>query len=171
MFPLNMYWFLIAALIPMLVGALYYSDMVFGKSWMKTNGFTKEMLEQGNMAAIFGTAYILSVILAFGLSGMVVHQGHVAQVMMPDVMVSGSEAQNQFNGLMEQYGYNFRTFGHGALHGAIVAVFLALPLIGINAMFERRGWKYIGIHVGYWLLTLTLMGGVLCKYLIWAPLS
>ncbi|MEM1124806.1 MAG: DUF1761 domain-containing protein, partial [Bacteroidota bacterium] len=32
----------------------------------------------------------------------------------------------------------------------------------MNALFERRGWKYIWIHTGYWFITLALIGGLLC---------
>jgi len=31
-------------------------------------------------------------------------------------------------------------------------------------MFERRGFKYIAIHGGYWMLTLGLMGGIICQF-------
>jgi hypothetical protein len=31
-------------------------------------------------------------------------------------------------------------------------------------LFERRSWKYIFINAGYWILTLTLMGGIICAY-------
>ena len=37
-------------------------------------------------------------------------------------------------------------------------------VIGINALFERKGFKYIAINAGYWILCLGLMGGVLCAF-------
>ena len=63
---------------------------------------------------------------------------------------------------MDQYGQNFRTFKHGAFHGTLSGIFYAFPIIAINALFERRSWKYIWIHTGYWILTLALMGGTVC---------
>jgi hydrogenase maturation factor len=36
--------------------------------------------------------------------------------------------------------------------------------VGINALFERRGGKYILVHVGYWIVTLALIGGVVCQF-------
>jgi hypothetical protein len=57
-----------------------------------------------------------------------------------------------------------RSFGHGALHGAIGAIFFVLPVLGINALFERKGWKYILINVGYWVVTLTIMGAIICGW-------
>ena len=61
--PTNFYMIFIAAVIPMIVGAAYYSPMIMGKSWMKVNGFMEEDLEGGNMLAIFGGAYLLSVVV------------------------------------------------------------------------------------------------------------
>lgn len=66
--------------------------------------------------------------------------------------------------LMEKYGTNFRTFKHGALHGFMSAIFIALPLIGINAIFERKSFKYIAIHSGYWIVVMTIMGAIVCGW-------
>jgi hypothetical protein len=37
-------------------------------------------------------------------------------------------------------------------------------LIGINAVFERKGFKYIAIHTAYWMLTMAIMGGIICAF-------
>ena len=163
--PTNFYMFFIAGIIPMLVGAAYYSPMLAGKSWMKVNGFKEEDLQGGNMLAIFGGAYILSVIVALGLSGIVIHQPSVLQLGVPEVSKVGSPEQLQMIEYMKMFGDKHRNFGHGAFHGGIITVLFILPIIGINALFERRGWKYVFIHFGYWLITLTLMGGLLCATL------
>ncbi len=163
--PTNFYMLFVAALIPMIVGAVYYHPKVVGNVWMKTNNFTEESLQGGKMAVIFGVSYIFSVLLTMVLFGMVIHQTQVLSLLMPEVMESGSVAQQDFYDIMDKYGNNFRTFKHGALHGALLTIFFVLPVIGINALFERRGWKYILIHTGYWLITLILMGGLLCQVL------
>ncbi len=169
--PTNFYFLFIVALIPMCVGAIYYHPKVAGNVWMRTNGFTEDSLKGGNMALILGLCYFFSLILSLGLMGIVIHQMAVYQVMMPEIEVSGSDAQTQFNDFMAIYGNNFRTFGHGALHGMATTLIIVLPLIAINALFERRGWKYIAIHTVYWLITLMLMGGILCKTLVFAAVS
>lgn len=163
--------YFLVALIPLLVGAVYYHPKVMGGAWMKTNGFTEESLQGANMALIFGLCYVFSFFIAFFLGGLVIHQGQVFAMMMPDVMESGSAAQQTFNDLMATYGNNFRSFGHGAIHGTITTIFFLLPVIAINALFERRGWKYVLIHTGYWLISLILMGGILCQTLVYASLS
>ena len=171
MFPSNFWMYFIAALIPMIVGAIYYHPKVFGTSWMKINGFTEETLKKGNMAVIFGVSYLFSLFIATTMAGISIHQGAVAQLMMPEIMDSGSAAQQQFNDLMSTYGTRFRSFGHGAIHGIFFTIFLVLPLIGINSLFERRGWKYIWVHTGYWAISLILMAGLLCSTLEWAPIQ
>ena len=138
---------------------------------MKTNGFTAEDLEGANMGVIFGVSYLFSVVMAFILSSFVIHQGGVFSMMYPEVLESGSAAQSEFNDLMSRYGEAQRGLKHGAIHGIMVAVLFVLPLLAINALFERRGWKYIFIHFGYWLICLILMGGLICQTLEYAPMS
>jgi hypothetical protein len=65
---------------------------------------------------------------------------------------------------MAKYGNNFRTFKHGALHGFISAFLMVLPVIGTNALFERKGFKYIAINVGFWIINFTIMGGIICAW-------
>jgi len=155
-----------AALIPMIVGAVYYGPL-FGNAWMKEVGKTKEELEGGNMLVIFGVSYFLSVLLALGLTGMTNHQQGLTQLfaMHPDYLTAGTEVGDLYASVMDKFGDAHTTFGHGALHGAIASVLLFLPLIAIVALFERKSAKYIGINFLYWLITLTLMGGVICPLL------
>lgn len=169
--PTNWYMFLLAGLIPLIIGSVYYNPKVVGGAWMKANKFTDEDLKGANMAVIFIIVYLLAVLMAFIMSSFVIHQGGVFSMMYPDVLESGSEAQNEFNQLMAKYGENQRGFTHGVVHGAMVTIFFVLPLIAINALFERRGWAYIFIHAGYWLICLMFMGGVLCHFLEYPPLT
>jgi len=162
----NPWILLVAALVPMIVGFVWYGPL-FGKAWMRTNNFTEQSLKKGNMALIMGLSYFLSIVLSLGLMGLTNHQSGVMQLFgtHPDVEVVGSEVHTLVTTINEKFGDRHRDFKHGALHGGIAAILLALPLIAINALFERRGGKYIGIHFGYWFITLILMGGVICQWL------
>jgi hypothetical protein len=54
-----------AALIPTIVGFIYYNPKFgFGKAWMSASGVTEEMAAKGNMAIIIGVSLVLSVMLA-----------------------------------------------------------------------------------------------------------
>ena len=35
---------------------------------------------------------------------------------------------------------------------------------GTNALFERKGFRYIAVNAGYWILTLMIMGGIICQF-------
>jgi len=168
--PTNFYMYFVAALIPMIIGATYYHPKVLGTAWMKSNGFTLESLEGGNMPLIMGTAYLLSFILVFGMTGAVIHQFSAFSLLVPEVMEKGSAIQVDFADFMAKYGDRHRTFTHGMVHGFEKTIFVALPLIGIVSTFERRGWKYVLIHTGYWLITLMLVGGLLSATLKFAQM-
>jgi hypothetical protein len=82
----------------------------------------------------------------------------------PGFAESTGEAFTYFQKFLSNYGDRFRTFKHGALHGVLSGVFLALPVIAIIARFERKSIKYVAIHAGYWVVTLAIMGGIICKF-------
>ena len=74
------------------------------------------------------------------------------------------ETQKFFSDTLQTYGNEFRNFTHGAIHGAIAGIGLALPMVTTNALFERKGFKYIAINSGYWIVCLILMGGFICQF-------
>jgi len=160
--------FFVAGLIPMIIGFIYYHPKVMGGAWMKANNFTEESLKGGNMAVTFGISYVLSVLAALALSTVVIHQTHIFSLFVPEVFDDGSAIQTMVNSLMAEHGGRYRSFGHGALHAAVTAFTLILPVMATNALFEQKGAKYIFINFGYWLITLVLMGGLLCQTLNYA---
>jgi len=156
-----------AALIPLVTGFIWYNPKTFANAWMRSAGLSEEQLKGGNMAVIFGLTYLLSLFLTLSVSTVVIHQAHVMSVLLnePGINDPQSEIGQFLSSFMEKHGRNFRTFGHGAFHGVLAGLLFALPILGINALFERRGGKYIAIHTGYWVVTLALMGGVICAWL------
>lgn len=67
MSTLNIWAILVATLSTFLVGWLWYGPL-FGKSWMTATGLSEEQLQQGNMAKIFGLAFVFELIMAFNLA-------------------------------------------------------------------------------------------------------
>jgi len=161
----NIVTLLIAAIVPMLVGFLWYS-LLFGKSWMQVAGMTEEKIKSGNMPLIFGLSYLMSFLASFLLFAMVVHQASLPSLFMGEEgFVTGSgDAFDQFTVLMEQFKGSFRTFKHGAFHGFFTGLLFVTPILAIQAMFERKGFKYVALNGGYWIVTLALMGGILCQW-------
>ena len=79
-------------------------------------------------------------------------------------MKEGSEVMNRLDTLMLEFGDRFRTFKHGALHGTLIGLLFVTPILGTIALFEQKSFKYVAINGGYWVITLALMGGVLCQF-------
>lgn len=156
----------VAALIPMVLGFIWYNPKVFGTAWMNACGFTTEDLKRSNMLVIFIVSYLLSLMLATMVAILVIHQfGFFSSLMSePDLMKEGTETYQYAQDFMAKYGGNFRTFKHGVFHGVLSGLFFVLPVLGTNALFERKGVKYILINVGYWTVCLALMGGVICQF-------
>jgi hypothetical protein len=63
-------WFAVvaAALAMFVIGGLWYSPLLFGKAWMRANGFTEETLKGGSQARIFGFALVFSLLMAANLA-------------------------------------------------------------------------------------------------------
>lgn len=131
--PFNWIAILIAAIIPMLLGFIYYHKSLFGKAWMDSLGLTDDDLNKGNMGLIFGVSLVMAALIAMFMTG----------------NVNGPGQEGEFD-----------TFKHGVLHGMIVSLFLIIPVMVTNGLFERKSWKNLLINAGYWLICLALIGGV-----------
>ena len=144
---INFLMVLLAALVPMVMGFIYYNPKVLGNAWMKAAGVTEDKMKGGNMAVVFIMSFVFSFLLSFELQWSVIHEFHVYSMFghTKDVFDANptSEIGLMVKGMMEKYGTEFRTFGHGALHGTIAALLLILPVLATNAMFERKSAKYI----------------------------
>jgi hypothetical protein len=153
---------LVAALTSFVVGFVWYHPKVFGTIWMKEAGLTQEQLAKGNMLKIFGLTFVFSVMLALMMPILVIHQmGAVSMIGGPDMIAT---AKPSYLAFMSDYGNEFRSFKHGALHGFMSGVFLAMPIIAMNGLFERKSWKYTAVHVGYWIVMMTIMGTIICGW-------
>jgi hypothetical protein len=139
-FSMNWLAVIVSALVPLIIGAFWYHPKVFGSAWMKATGITEEKIKQASPLKAYIIALIMSVVLSFYLYINVLVGG-------PDEMRHGTEA--------------FMTFRHGFVHGAFLAVFVVLPTMATNSLFEMKSTKYIFINVFYWVVSLAFMGGIL----------
>ena len=151
---------IVAAVVPMVLGFLWYNPKLFGNVWMREAGMTEEKMKSGNMAVIFGVSFLLSILLALFLPSATNHQMGAFSLMGGDP----ANALPSYEIFMNDYKDAFRTFKHGALHGSLLGVFFALPIMGMNGLFERKSWKHIFINVGYWTVTLAIMGAIVCGW-------
>ncbi len=152
----------LSALIPMVVGFIWYGKPLFGKAWMKETGITEEAAKESNLALTMGLSLLFCFFIALSMNSIVIHQSGVMSLLVenPDLFVEGTETYNTFH----QFDGMYRTFGHGAFHGGIAGFMFAGAVLAVNSLFEMRSFKYIAIHVGYWVVSLSLMGGVICQF-------
>jgi hypothetical protein len=161
----NFLFLALAALVPLVMGFLWYGPLLFQNAWMKQLGFTEESLKKGNMAVIFILSYVFSFLLAFFLQFITTHQaGAFSSMVESGASELTGQALEDFKNFIASYGENYRTFKHGVLHGAMTGIFIALPILAIQAMFERKSFKYVAINAGYWIITIALMGGIVCQW-------
>jgi len=156
----------LSALIPMIMGFIWYHPKVIGNVYMKVTDLTDEKIKGSNMALIFIVSYLFCFFIAVTLQFLVIHQFHISSILFgePDIMTEGSATNQMMTTFKDTYGDRFRTFGHGALHGVITAVLFITPIIGVNALFERKSFKYILLNGAYWTICVGLMGGVICQF-------
>lgn len=128
----NLFAILVGTIIPLLTGFIYYHPKVFGKAWMMSLGITEDDLKKGNMAMIFGITLVMSFLMSWFL--------------LYNVDGPGQEGQ-------------YDSFGHGAFHGLEFAMMIAMPVMVINGLFERKNFKYLLINVLFWTITLIIMAG------------
>lgn len=138
---INWIGFILAVLTPTLVGFVYYSKPLMGNSWMQAIGMTEEKAREANMAVVFGVSLLMSALMAFFMLNFCNGEGQ-------DVPA-------------------FDSFRHGAAHGMIVSIFLVAPVMITNGLYEQRKWKGMLITAAYWLISLSLMGGILDYFHHW----
>lgn len=150
---------LLSALSSLVVGFIWYNPKVFGTIWMKESGISEEKMKGGNMFATLAVAFVYAFFISIIMQFLVIHQTGALGMVGGD----SSKALPSYNAFMADYGTHFRTLKHGALHGFMTGLFFALPVIGVGALFERRSWKYTLVSGGYWVVTCTIMGAILCQ--------
>jgi hypothetical protein len=157
----------VAALIPVFLGGIWYSKLMFGNAWMKAAHLRDEDGKGPHLAVLLIVSYIFSVMISMFMMSVVIHQMGVYSTLANEVGINDPGTPNgaYLADFMSKYGRNFRTFKHGAFHGVLAGIMFALPILGTMAIFEKKGFKYIAVHTLYWIVSLSLVGGVICAYM------
>ncbi|MFT4523575.1 MAG: hypothetical protein ACI8ZN_002530 [Bacteroidia bacterium] len=153
---------LLSALVPMVLGFLWYGPMLFGKVWQAETGITDEQIKGDNMPLMMGLGYVFAAMLAFALNGVVIHQNALGSLLMDEAI--SLDMKTALEAVQVGVADSFRSFKHGLIHGSFAGLFIALPLFASNALFERKSAKYVAVNAGYWIVTLALMGGIICQF-------
>ena len=145
---LNPLALVVAAIMPMIMGFLYYHPKLMGGPWMKANGITLESIGTGPKPVLYLLALAASFLLALFVWANVTGGGGRDPLQVTDPID----------------GHSYVTFGHGVVHGLIMSVLVILPIFVTMSIFEKRGWNWAFINWGYWSVTITLMGGILSAW-------
>ncbi len=65
---INVWAVLAAAVVNFVVGGMWYSPALFGRIWMRANGFTEEDLKKGSPAKIFGLSFLFCLVMSANLA-------------------------------------------------------------------------------------------------------
>lgn len=145
---INFFSLIVATLVPMIMGFVYYHPKVLGGIWMKANGFTLESIGTGPKPVLYLLALGASFLLAFFVWANVTGGGGVDQLQVTD----------------PKDGHSYVTFGHGVVHGVIISLLVILPVFVTMTVFEKRSWSWTFVNWGYWAVTITLMAGILSAW-------
>jgi hypothetical protein len=65
---LNYIAVLVAAAASFVIGGVWYSPILFANVWMRETGLKDEELRGRNMGLVFGTSFVLSLVISFNLA-------------------------------------------------------------------------------------------------------
>ena len=150
----------VAALSTLVVGYIWYHPRVFGKIWMKEAGVTEQKMKPNAILPLIGISLVYAFLISMVLQFLVIHLFGASSMTGGDT----TKALPSYAAFMNDYGTDFRTFKHGALHGFLASIFMILPVIGTNSLFERKSFKYTLLSSGFWIVSFTIMGGIICAW-------
>ncbi len=153
----------IAALLPLILGMIWYHPNVLGTKLAQVTG---EPLVNNRSLGKMITIYLLSIFLAYILTLMSVHQSAMYQLffMDPELTNANSEYSIFINEFMAKYGDRHRSFGHGMVHGAEAGLMFGLAFLGITTLMQNKPFRLVWIHLMFWILCCSLMAGLTCAF-------
>ena len=127
---------LIAAIVSMALGFLWYSPALFGKRWMKLMGYTSESMKaaQKEMGKMYIVSLVLTLITAYVLS-------HIIAL------------STNF--------YNYNPLMTGLTSAFWVWIGFIMPVQATEVIFGKKTWELFGINTGYQLASVLAMGIVI----------
>ncbi len=129
---INIWSVLVAALASFGLGSLWYSPLMFGKTWQKEVGLSDEDIKGANMGLIFGSSFLFMLIMVLGLAF--------------TFTAHGAEDLNWRGGL---------------LHALFFGVAFIATSMGVNYLYQRKSIKLWLIDAGYQVFYLSIAGAII----------
>jgi len=129
---INHWAVLVSAVFSLVLGALWYSPMLFYKGWQKASGVTDEQVKSANPAKNYSIAFILAYIISYNLA-----------------FFLGDGATDWKWGLTAGF---LAGFGFAATMFAVIAIFeyRSLKYVLINAGYMIVYLTAVGLILGAW---------------------
>lgn len=164
----NANWFIlpVAAIVPLLLGVIWYHPQVFGTSLAKVTGQSIQQITDYSVKRI-GFTYLFGLLMAYIVFACSVHQYAVFQLFMGEesLGVAGSQMNTFMSDFNETYGDRHRSFFHGVIHGLEASTLFGFAFLGISTFVEGTPMKRMWIHLGYFVLCGGIMGGMICAFM------
>ena len=129
---INFLALIVATIVSFGLGAIWYSPVLFAKTWQREVGLSDETLKKANMAVIFGSSFLLILLMNFGLA--VILQGHATRDL---------------------------TALSGMIYGLLIGLFFIATSYGINMIYQRKSFALWAIDSAYQVLYLGISGLIL----------
>jgi hypothetical protein len=125
---------IVAALIPMILGMVWFHPKVFGTAWMEGARLKAEDAQRANMPLLMGVGFLMALIISLYLKSYALyHEGTPADC----------------------------TFTHGMFHGAMIGLMVGIPTMISSSLWEMKSLKFYLIQIAYWVIAYAMMGGLL----------
>ncbi len=131
---INLVPVIVAGVINMILGALWYSPLVIGKLWMRSMGKTEEQVKEGFSSASMGMTYVVNTIASLVFAYVLAHIIKFASL---------------------------STFAQGVNVGFWVWLGFVVTTVVPGYMYESRPKMLYFLFIIYQLISITIMGGVL----------
>lgn len=125
-FDINLFAVFIAAVSTFMIGGIWYGPL-FGKLWMKENGFTEEMLKKRNMGRVFGVSFVCAFIAAILLEMFIGRNAELQFALFASVSVGSGWVATSFGIVYLFEGRSLKLFFINA--GYFLVSFLVMGLV------------------------------------------
>jgi hypothetical protein len=126
----------VAAIVSMVIGFLWYSPMILGKPWMKEKGYTPEALkkEQSKMGKFYALSFVAALVTAYVLTHIIT---------------------------LSKNFYSYPDLQTGLTTAFWLWLGFILPVQLADQIFGEKNWKLLSINTGFQLVSLLAMGVVI----------
>lgn len=129
---INIWELIVASLSTFVIGFFWYGNLLFGKTWQKLAGLSDEDIAKGNMALIYGVAFVLNFVAALFISMFT----EIAMMLGTSAFLAG-------------------------LFAVVLCIGFVATSVGVNFLFSRKPFKLYLIDVGYMVVSFFVMGVII----------